>query len=36
MVQANLCAGGDNGGYYSKDMLEYDLKKLQKAAARSA
>ncbi len=35
-MQANLCTGGEDGGYYNKDMLECDLKKLLKAAARYA
>jgi len=37
MVQADLCAGGGGeAGEYNEAMLEYDLKKLQKAAARYA
>ncbi|KAL7462855.1 hypothetical protein ACHAXS_003230 [Conticribra weissflogii] len=34
MVQADLCDGDDEG--YNEAMLEYDLKKLQKAAERYA
>lgn len=35
MVQADLCASGE-AGEYNEAMLEYDLKKLQKAAAKYA